>query len=41
MAGPRAAFLASPTAPAQAALADLGARYGNAAPEMADVIVAM
>ena len=41
MAGPRAAFLASPAAPAQAALADLVARHGNVDPQAADVIVAL
>ena len=41
MAGPRIAFLASPAAPAQAALATLVARHGNAARDAADVIVAL
>jgi len=41
MAGPRAAFLASPTAAAQAALADLVARHGNVVPQAADVVVAL
>jgi len=42
MAGPqKIAFLASPAEDAQHALAELTARYGGVAPEMADVIVAL
>ena len=41
MAKPRTAFLASPTAEAQSALAELTARHGNRAPESASVIVAL
>ncbi len=41
MARPRAAFLASPAAAAQVALADLVALHGNVAPEGADVVVAL
>ena len=41
MAGPHVAFLASPAAPAQAALADLVARHGNVDSQSADVIVAL
>jgi NAD+ kinase len=35
------AFVASPSAEAQAALAELGERYGNCDPEAADIIVAL
>lgn len=38
---PKLAFLASDGTSAQKALADLSARYGNVAPEAADVIVAL
>jgi NAD+ kinase len=41
MAGPRAAFLASPTAAAQAALAELESRHGNVDLQSADVVVAL
>lgn len=37
----RIAFVASPTAEAQAALSDLKARYGDVAPQEAEVIVAL
>ena len=37
----RLAFVASPIPEAQAALADLSQRYGNVAPENADIIVAL
>ena len=41
MTGLRVAFLASPAAPAQSALADLSARHGNVAVAAAEVIVAL
>lgn len=41
MAETRIAFLASPSPAAQAALADLTARYGQCAPEAAGVVVAL